>query len=228
MKKIYLILFILAAVLSGKVVNAQAKVGIKMGADFSNIWMYVDGEKINKDADMKRVTSPRLGFFVDIPVSEEMFIHTGVFGAIKGTKIVEEDYKEIDLIQSINFPIHFGYKLDLGEAKLFAMAGPVIGLNTYTTMLEYDDGEIDNVHQTIGTTVADTYKPLDLGVNLEVGVEINRFQFSTFYTQGLNNITNSELDFFGISIDTSAKTSVIGIAAAIKFGSVDNGRRRRR
>lgn len=228
MKKITLIVIALIACISVTRVNAQVKVGIKLGADFSNIRIADDDGSFNEDAEAKRLTAPRLGFFVEIPVDDEnLFVHTGLFGAVKGftyedTRWVKDitpaDSKETEILLALDIPINFGYKYDLGGAKLFGMAGPVISYNLYTTHLYEVDGKLNNVHQSIGSSDEDTYKALDFGVNVEGGIEVHRFQFSLFYNHGLANLFK-ENDY-----DLTAKTSVFGIAAAIKFGSVDSGR----
>jgi hypothetical protein len=225
MKKILFIAIILVAALSSSTLNAQVKWGFKMGADFSNLKIDILGIDANDALKTKRLITPRLGFIIEVPVNDEFFFQTGVFGAMKGIKFDSErvvdnesvSSKEYEVILCMDFPINFGYKYDLGGAKLFAMVGPVISYNTYSTLLYQTDGkDWNNEHQTIGTLETDTYKPLNFGVNLEGGIEVSRFQFTAFYTQGLSNLSNHE--------ETTTKTNVFGLTAAVKFGRVDNRR----
>lgn len=207
-------------------VNAQVKAGLKIGADFSILRFKADDVLVNDSMEFKRLTSPRLGVLIEIPLSEELFIYMGADATLKGYKYigyreVNGDYfdsEEMDLIVTVNFPLMAGYKLGLDGFKIFGMAGPVLGWNTYTTNLYKADGNWDNSHLTIGKEAYDSYKPIDFNVRLEAGIEVNRFQLSASYTLGLSDLTNNP-DIM------TAKPNVIGVSAAIKFGEVDNGRR---
>jgi len=226
MKKMYFLVIISMAVLSLSTVNAQVKAGLKIGADFSTIRFKVDEIIMNDSMDFKRLTSPRLGFLVEIPLSDELFIYAGADAALKGFKYTDEREKnekwvkseEMHILVSVNFPIMAGYKLDLDGFKVFGMVGPVIGWNTYTTNLYKANGNWDNSHLTIGAEPTDNYKPIDINVRLEAGIEISRFQFSASYTHGLS-------DLMTVPEFMTARPSVIGLSAAIKFGEVDGGRR---
>ncbi len=216
MKKTLLITAFLIAVFSFNNLNAQVKGGFKLGADFSRLNMTTDDE--NED-DLKRLISPRLGFIIEVPVNDFLFVQAGVFGAAKGWRVSEEDagdtYKAMMILGTIDIPIQFGYKYDLGNIKLFGMAGPVISYNVYSTLVyKFGDEDWDNDNSyKIGNSEADFFKPLNMGVNIEAGVELNRFQFSAFYMQGLSNLNTQDGDKY--------TTNVIGLTAAIKFGRVD-------
>ena len=217
MKKILLIAMVLIASISLNTLNAQVKGGIKLGVDFSNLVIKVGDQSMNDEYDTKRLISPRLGFILEVPVNDFLFVHTGLFVAAKGFRYDDVNKtKYIELLGTIDVPLNFGYKYDLGNLKLFGMAGPVISYNMYTTSLFKIDGESwdNNNHNTIGTSEDDTYKPLNFGINFEAGVEVSRFQFSAFYTQGMSDLSNSD--------HSSIKTNVFGLTVAIKFGSVNN------
>ncbi len=224
MKKLTIIAIIAILTCSVSITNAQVKVngGFKLGSDFSNIKMTYDGDSYNDEIDSKRLISPRLGFFVDVEFFEGIFVQTGVFGASKGFRydskrmIGGKEYssKEYQLLMGIDIPLNFGYKFDLGAVKIFGMVGPQLTYNMYSTLLYKADDEYDNDKQTIGTKeFIDTFKPMNFAVNIEGGVELDRFQFSLFYTQGLSNLSNIS--------DTEFKTNVFGVTAAVLFGRVD-------
>lgn len=222
-----LLLSILLLGLTSLTVNAQVKCGIKIGADFSTLQYRDKGEIINDSAEITGITSPRLGFFVEIPLTDELFIHGGFEGAIKGYNFegVREknneyvDSEEKALILAVNFPIMAGYKYDIGGAKIFGMLGPVIGVNTYATNLYKAAGEWDNSHMFIGEWTPETgespfayFKRMDMLVRLEAGIEVHRFQFSASYTQGFTDLQDIE--------EGAVNSRIIGLNAAIKFGSV--------
>ncbi|HJN05885.1 MAG TPA: outer membrane beta-barrel protein [Bacteroidales bacterium] len=223
MKNRILIAIVIIASISWNISNAQVQGGFKMGVDFSNQVWTLDGDKLNDTLNTKRLISPRIGFIIEVPINDYLFVQSGLFGCFKGFRFDGErlvsgkmaESKEYELLLLVDLPINFGYKYDLGDAKLFAMAGPVISYATYATLLYKVDNEWDNEKQTIGTSDTDTFKPWSLGVNIEGGVEVNRFQFSIFYTQGLSNLTAAD--------DMKIKTNVFGLTAAIKFGSVNGG-----
>lgn len=217
MKKILLTVIILITAFSFSNLNAQVKGGFKMGVDFSNF----------KDSDAKNLISPRMGFLIEVGINENLFVQTGIYASLKGFRYdgvryennKAVDSKEYQFMICTNLPINFGYKYDLGGAKLFAMAGPEISYNSYATLLYKADGTWDNDHQTIGNESFNNFKPLNFSANIEGGIEVNRFQFSAFYTLGLSNIDASGwFDF---------KTRVFGLTTAVKFGKVDNKKHRR-
>ncbi len=219
MKKTLIWAVLLIAAFSFQNLNAQVKGGFKLGADFSKLTMEdSDGDSELSD-EAKRLISPRMGFIIEVPVNGFLFVQAGIFGAAKGWRLNGEEmgieYKNIQVIGTLDIPVNFGYKYDLGGVKLFGMAGPVLSYNVYTTFLyKYGDDDWDNDNDfKIGTSDTDTFKPLNFGVNIEAGVELNRFQFSAFFSPGLSNFSNVEGSKF--------KTNVFGLAAAIKFGSVD-------
>jgi len=74
----------------------------------------------------------------------------------------------------------------------------------------------DNDKQSVGNTSFDDFTLLNFGVDIEGGVELDRFQFSLFYTQGISNLSNNSI--------ATITTNVFGLAAAIKFGKVDGKR----
>lgn len=225
MKRTLLFLVLLFAITS-LTLNAQVKCGIKIGADFSTLKYKIDGMDLNDSLDLKGITTPRLGFFVEIPFTDEIFMQAGFEGALKGYSYKDEREKNGEWVPSdekvvlvaLNFPIMAGYKYDLGDAKVFGMLGPVIGINTYATNIYKAGGKWDNTHMFIGDYPGGWNDPfayferLDIGGRIEAGVEIHRFQFSASYTQGLTNLH----DLFAVT----SKSKVIGLNAAIKFGSV--------
>ncbi len=193
-----------------------------MGVDFSKFKLKAgEGYEID-DTDFKRLISPRIGFIIDVGFTDNLFLQSGAFGSAKGVRyddkriISEKEYdsKEYEILLGIDVPVNFGYKYDLGGAKIFAMAGPVVSFNLYATNLYKADNEYDNDHQSIGTREEDDFKPINFGINIEGGVEVDRFQFTAFYTQGLSDLSN-------IPDMVKVKTNVFGLTAAVMFGRVD-------
>lgn len=222
MKKTLFIAIVIIASISLNTLNAQVKGGFKMGVDFSNMKESLKGESINDMIDSKRLITPRIGFIIEVGINEYLFIQTGLFGSARGhrsdaERVINEktyDSKEYQVMLFVDLPVNIGYKYDLGGAKLFAMAGPVLSYGIYSTLLYYADDEWDNDQQHVGNSLMDDFKPLNFGINIEGGVEFNRFQFTAFYLQGLSELSNAP-DI------NSTKTNVFGLTAAVKFGRVD-------
>ncbi|MFA5417468.1 MAG: outer membrane beta-barrel protein [Bacteroidales bacterium] len=222
MKKVVLFAVLLVAAFSFNTLNAQVKGGFKLGVDFSKLNLdFDDGSSASDEFDIKRLTSPRLGFILEVPVNDYLFVQTGVFAAAKGYVVNEEDAgvksKTIQILGTMDIPINVGYKYKLDNLSLFAMAGPVISYNVYATTATKVGSKWDNNNDLkIGTSEFDFFKPLNIGVDIEAGVELSRFQFSVYYVQGLSNISSQDGGNF--------KTNVFGLAAAIKFGKVESKR----
>lgn len=226
-----LILILAFAGLFGTQLYSQVKVGMKLGADFSNLKWKMDMAGSTADTSYDRLTSPRLGFLVDIPVNDFLFVQSGFNFGIKGTKYeglheIGDEYVDTEDTQVILFleiPATFGYKYDLDGAKLFVMAGPVLSYNLYATELYKYKGETDNIHQSIGNELEDSFRPMDLSGRIEGGIEVNRFLFSVAYTSGFSNLYPNidGLEESGFK----CKSNIITLAAGIKFGDVDGGGR---
>jgi outer membrane protein with beta-barrel domain len=222
MKKLLLIAIVILVSSSWSISNAQVRAGFKMGCDFSMMKLTAGEGYTSMAPDFKRLISPRIGFIIEVELPQNMFLQGGVFGAARGVRydsvrvISEKEYdsKEYEILLGIDIPINFGYKYDLGGAKIFAMVGPVFTYGFYATNLYKADNEYDNDHQIVGNEITDDFRPFNLGINFEGGVEIDRFQFTAFYNQGISDISpDSDI--------VTAKTNVFGLTAAVKFGSID-------
>lgn len=224
MRKILLITCLLIAGMSVQQLSAQIKGGFKMSMDLSNLNTEYEGESYNDEIDSKRLISPRLGFFMDIPVYEGFFIQPGVFGAVRGyrydsQRIISEelfDSKEFEVVVCVDVPINFGYKYDFDKFSIFGMAGSVFSYNTYATNLYKADNEWDNDKQTIGTGEDDYVKPFNFGINFEAGIEFSCFQFSGSYLHGISNLSPQD----GLLGDHQIHSNVFSISAAVLFGKL--------
>ncbi len=230
MRKIVLIAVIIIAALSVNQLNAQIKGGFKMGMDLSNIVTKSDdGSSFNDDFNTQRLISPRLGFIMEIPVYEGLYIEPGVFGAVRGfrydsTRVkneVEYDSREFEVVICVDIPVNIGYKYDFDPVSVFGKVGPVFSINTYMTNLYRIDGEWDNDHQSVGTGPNDNIKPFDFSVNFEAGVQLDRFQLSASYIHGLTN----QLPQDDFNTGVTMKSNVFTISAAVLFGKFNNKRR---
>ena len=124
-----------------------------------------------------------------------------------------EESREFNVIICVDIPINIGYKYDFDAISVFGKIGPVFSFNTYATNLYRVDGEWDNDHLTVGTDPTDYVKPFTMYFDAEAGVQLERFQFSVSYMQGLSEMSPNDLEM---------KSNVISINAAILFGNFSN------
>jgi hypothetical protein len=108
----------------------------------------------------------------------------------------------------IEIPVNVVYKFGSGSIKFFLNAGPYFayGIGGKTKY----GGESANIK--FGSGDNDDLKPLDFGLNLGAGVEINNFIISAHYELGLANLVPAPTD------NAEAKNRVIGISIGYLFG----------
>jgi len=144
----------------------------------------------------KRLFTPELGPHFEIGITDEVFINTGFSFRFKGFRYESvrwvgsdqdgdwEDSEETLISIEMHFPVELGYKHDLGDVKVFGMLGPYLDYSAYVTNLYKVEGEdYDNDPMSVGNTIDDDYKPLEIGLGADAGIQFNRFQFSLFLTR---------------------------------------------
>ncbi len=186
MKKL-IILFLIA--LSINYASAQ-HFGIKGGLNLAKIKASSEGISVSFD----NLITFHAGFVYDTPISDNFYFNTGVLFSQKGFKFGTQTVDgSIDVKLKLNYiqvPLNFAIKTDVGNAKLFAQAGPflaiaisgkgegsITGLGSGSGDVEFGAGEYE-------------YKRLDAGLGLGAGVELEKVQLSINYDFGLVDIQN--------------------------------------
>ena len=138
MKSFVKILFV--ALLSVMVLGVQAQHGgFKIGLNMSNATLKGDFAKIIEDPSL--LFSPRVGFYYDGPIYENVFMQTGLYGTVSGlTSKYQEteegetfDVTEKYILLYLELPVNFGYRYPINDkTSIFGMFGPVFRFLPYS------------------------------------------------------------------------------------------------
>ncbi|MCJ7446064.1 MAG: PorT family protein [Bacteroidales bacterium] len=161
-------------------VNAQS-IGIKAGFSLA--------EGMYKLYVTKIPTSCIVGFPIgisgDMPISESFFLNSGFLFIKKGTKADISGAEEKVRIRYLEIPVNVVYKHDSVTWKLFAQAGPYVGIGLSARIKQEDNKE------KVGFgPEADQYKRMDYGINIGFGIEVDPVQIGINYGFGFINISN--------------------------------------
>ena len=196
-QKLLLICFLSIISLS---VNAQ-RLGIKAGISLAKANYEYTGTSIS--------TSNLVGFqgglIGEIPISEDLFLNSGVLFIQKGTKFSLMGLNVKFPINSIEIPLNLAYKYDMGGLKLFGQIGPYLGVGLSAKM--EGGGELETID--FGSEI-DQMKRIDIGANFGGGIEINKVQLGISYGLGLTNLSNDS--------DESLKNGALSISLGVMFG----------
>jgi len=180
--------------------NAQ-KIGIKAGLSLAN----AQYEYTQTSISTTNLIGVQVGLISEMPISNEIYLNSGVLFSQKGTKLsllgVEIEFP----INYLEIPLNLAYKYDLGSAKIFAQAGPYLGYGLSAKMKGGGDEETIDFG-----TETDQMKRLDFGVNFAAGLEIKIVQIGINYGLGLTNLSNDP--------DELMKNGVLSFSVAVFFG----------
>lgn len=229
-KNLHLPLLLLLLTTACSLVTAQTKVGIKAGANFTNVM--VKNENGSK-AETQSMPGTLLGLTLDIPIIQDFFIQPGIMYSKKGFKQESGGYNGLANNFKVNasyieLPINFIYKPELGAGKLLLGAGPYIGYGTGGTwksdnIILIGDIMTDNKGETIfksdymdGEFGNYLYgKPFDYGANLLVGYELfNKLSVQLNVAMGLANLQPKSN---GVERDGSLRNTGFGISLGYQF-----------
>jgi hypothetical protein len=218
MKKHFLATVLLMLLIPIPDILSQA-FGIKGGLNFPSMLVKDDVETYSDNNKIK--FGFHIGGVVDVPITDVFSVEGSLLFCLKGGKSVEEfqDYKYTVNANLFYFhiPVTIKYTYDLGNLKLYGMAGPYIALGIsgkYKTIIEYGgDEETDNEAVDWGTdSENDDLKRTDGGLHIGAGVRIGSIQAGLFYELGLFNISPYTGDGYLI------KNRSFGLTASYFFG----------
>lgn len=193
--------------------------GIRAGLNMSNMLVKDDDDTYSDDYNSK--LGFHVGGTVEFPFSDMFALETGLFVNTKGFKYTEDDiesrsddeYKMTLNLYYIDIPINAKGIYDAGDVKVFATAGPYIGVGL-TGKWKYEMGdEEDSEDVEWGSDEdEDDFTRLDFGVGFGAGVEYKAFLFGLGYNLGLANISPYKDDGFKIN------NRVFQVTVGYKFG----------
>lgn len=230
-KKLHLLELLLILIASLNIANAQTKVGIKAGVNFSNVIMK---DANGKKANTQSMPGILLGLTVDIPVIGDFYIQPAVQYSKKGYQQETGGFYNTATNFKVNasyieVPLNILYKPRLGPGKLLVGAGPYIGYGTGGHWKSDKDAAVgDIVVGNKGDVIfrndpldggdinSYTYgKPLDYGLNFLAGYEFfTRLSVQLGVQLGLANL---EPHVEGSTSDGKLKNSGFGIAVGYKL-----------
>lgn len=229
-KNLILLLLLLALTTAYNLVNAQTKVGIKAGVNFSNVML--ENENGNK-GETQTMPGIQLGLTLDIPIAANFFIQPGIMYSKKGFKQKTGGYSGLAdnfrvKVSYIEMPINFLYKPDLGDGNLLLGAGPYIGYGLGGTwksdntiligdIMTDNKGRVDFKNDFMDGEFGNYLygKPLDYGGNILVGYEfLNKLSVQFNAQLGLANL---QPKFSEVKRDGSLRNTAFGILLGYKF-----------
>lgn len=145
-----------------------------------------------------------LGSVIEFPLSSFFSIESGLMLSTKGYKFditrTENGVTIIDIDEKatlyyLDVPVTFKSYLPIGDARLFADAGPYVGLGisgrfrSRIEALNYDVDVKDEVSW--GTDDMDRYRRFDYGLTGGVGIALRTTELAVRYHYGLANIASN-------------------------------------
>jgi len=223
---------LIIALFSVIVMDASGQnVGFKVASSWTNAKLSPD----DPDMDKKYQVAPKLGFIFETPIYNGLFLQTGIYASLSGfrykdtvsftneegnTYSVESKNKYILLY--LDLPVNFGYKHAVSDKlSIFGMAGPVFRYLTYSTFAYQINGEWDNESTSLGDgdDKIEYFKKFDIGLNIEAGVQFDRFEFSLYYMPSFSNIMTDDIQ--ELSEDgASWKNHSFGVGFAVLLGDI--------
>jgi len=188
--------------------QAQVKFGPKAGVNLSTMTLKSSGISI----DPTMLVGFHVGVISEISLSDNLKLQPGIFYSTKGSKykvtILQQSFESSVAPSYIDIPVNVMYYFGTGKAKISLFAGPYFA---YGIGGKAKSGS-ESADIKFGSGDNDDMKPIDLGLNVGVGVNINGLLISAQYGLGLTNLVPSS------TTEAEMKNKVIGISLAYLFG----------
>lgn len=163
-------------------------------------------------------------------VANGLYLDAAALISAKGAKTDAGDLGGININATyLEIPIHVGYKYAVNDNfNVFGSFGPYVGIGLFGKT-KVDELDYDSSHELVNTsykynTFGDGYKRFDMGLGLNVGVEIQqKYRISLGYDFGLlkafdaaseNNGDDEEME---INLASGAKNRNLTISVAYMF-----------
>lgn len=216
MKNLILAFIAIIALIVATPTFAQVKFGLKGGLNLTNMLAKDNNENLSKDYKVKM--GFHLGATATFSISKKFGLESGILFSTKGFKAESLNIKRTVHVNYLELPILAVYKIDLGRANLLIHAGPYFGY-ALSGKLKTDKpvlGPNNNAKEEdlkIGTDkLKDDIRPLDWGLNIGTGVEINNITVGIQYGAGIANISAYTDN------KTVIKNSAFYVSLGYKFG----------
>jgi hypothetical protein len=210
-------------------------VGFKVASSWTNAKLTPSDNGLDKKAQV----APKLGFIFETPIYKGLFLQTGLYASLSGFRykdtvsFEDEEGNTYDIesknkyiLVYLDLPVNFGYKHAVSdELSIFGMAGPVFRYLTYSTYAYQINGEWDNEPTDIGEgdDKIEFFNKFDIGLNIEAGVQYDRFEFSIYYMPSFSNIMSDDVQKLAES-GASWKNNSFGVGFAVLLGDIKKGK----
>ena len=230
-KPVFLTFLFFLLVSTSSMTQAQTKVGIKAGVNFSNV--IVKNENGNKE-NTQSIPGILLGFTLDIPVTGDFYIQPAISYSRKGFEQENGGFYgsatnfEVKA-EYIQVPLIMLYKPQYGMGRLLIGAGPYIGYgssgnwksDTHVAIGDIiigDKGDVIFRNDAVNGGDLESYtygRPLDYGANFLAGYEFfGQLSVQLNAQVGLANLVPR---FGGIEGQGKFKNKGFGISLGYKF-----------
>lgn len=217
MKKLLLIPVFLLSVL---IMNAQGlHFGPRVGMNMSKI--LIKDLSSEHSYITKNVTNVgyQIGATAELEIFKFMYLGTTISLFKTGTNYKTNWSTMKENFTNIKVPIHFGYKLPLGNVSLFGNIGPYVSVAmfgktryVYPEEEEWEEGQPDSTYEMEFGEETSYYKRLDAGISVGAGADFKQWQTRINYSFGLRDVTTENWD------DVYAVTSVLNVSLAYFLG----------
>lgn len=199
MKNLFRILTVLLILTTGNGAYAQ-RVGLMLGLNLSNLSIKNDDINFSKENDFKMNPGIHLAVTIDVPLYKFLSFEGGILGTTKGYKCKYDlgpaSVKVNEYLFYLDFPLMIKGTLDLEAVKLYAEAGPYLGVGLYGINITYTNIpglDEDTTSHTIewGSGSGNDRKRFDMGLTFGGGVEIGAVPIflNLSYDLGLVNMS---------------------------------------
>ena len=148
----------------------------------------------------------QIGVDYEMEISESLFFNPALMYSTKGSKFeidfFGETFESTSTFNYIDVPLDFVYKIGLESMQVGVFAGPYLGY--FLGGSSESDGEKEDID-------TDEVNALDYGLDLGVGLYLEKISVRVFYQLGLANLVK---DAEG---DESVKNKVLGVTAGYRF-----------
>jgi hypothetical protein len=188
--------------------QGQVKFGPKAGVNLSTMTLKSSGISI----DPTILVGFHVGLISEISITDNLVLQPGVFYSTKGSKYkisyLQQSYESSIAPSYIDIPINLNYYFGAGKTKIAFFAGPYVAYGIGGKAKS--DGESADI--SFGSTEDNDMKPLDFGINIGAGVNLNGLLISAQYGLGLANLVPTS------SSDAEMKNRAIGISITYLLG----------
>ena len=156
--------------------------------------------------DMSGYMGFHIGGAVELPLSDNAKLETGLFYSVRGSKQeetisnsgIDASYSATTKISYLDIPVNFKYKFGTGNINVFAKGGGYFGyalsgvVDAETSFTIFGQSQSQSLSSDLDFGGGDDeVAPMDYGLALGAGVELTKFTVGLTYNFGLADLSNN-------------------------------------